>query len=54
VVFNAGTSTVTLPVEHSYETVLASSPEIVCGADHLRLPSGSVAVLCNRGGTKRL
>jgi maltooligosyltrehalose trehalohydrolase len=54
VVFNAGTSTVTLPVEHSYETVLASSPEIVCGADHLRLPSGSVAVLCNSGGTKRL
>jgi maltooligosyltrehalose trehalohydrolase len=54
VVFNAGTSEITFPVVHSYETVLASSPEIVCGADHLRLPSRSVAVLCNRGGTKRL
>jgi maltooligosyltrehalose trehalohydrolase len=54
VVFNAGTSTVTLPVIHSYETVLASSPEIVCGADHLRLPSGSVAVFRNSDVTKSL
>jgi maltooligosyltrehalose trehalohydrolase len=53
-VFNAGTSTVTLPVIHGYDAVLASSPEIVCGPEHLRLPSGSVAVLRNRDVTKGL
>jgi maltooligosyltrehalose trehalohydrolase len=54
VVFNAGTSQVTMPIRHSYETMLASSREIVCGADHLRLPAGSVAVLRNRDVPKGL
>jgi maltooligosyltrehalose trehalohydrolase len=52
VVFNAGTSEITFPVVHSYETLLASSPETVCGADQLSLPSGSVAVLRNRDVTR--
>jgi maltooligosyltrehalose trehalohydrolase len=48
VAFNAGKSDVTLPVANSYETILASSQEIACGADSLRLPARSVAVLRNR------
>lgn len=47
VVFNAGTSKITLPVARTYETVLASSPEIVCKGEVLRLPAGSVVVLRN-------
>jgi maltooligosyltrehalose trehalohydrolase len=45
VIFNAGTSEITLPIARSYETVLASSPEIVCGEEALRLPAGSVVIL---------
>jgi hypothetical protein len=54
VVFNAGTAELTFSVVHSYETLLASSSEIVCGTDHLRLPPGSVAVLRNRDVPKGL
>jgi maltooligosyltrehalose trehalohydrolase len=52
VAFNAGTSEVTLPVAHSYETILASSQEIACGPDNLRLPTRSVAILRNRDMAK--
>jgi hypothetical protein len=45
VVFNAGTSEITLPIARTYETVLASSPEIVCKGEELRLPAGSVVIL---------
>jgi maltooligosyltrehalose trehalohydrolase len=45
VVFNAGRSEITLPIARSYEMVLASSPEIVCKGEDLRLPAGSVVVL---------
>jgi maltooligosyltrehalose trehalohydrolase len=45
VVFNAGTSEITLPIARTYETVLASSPEIVCKGEDLRLPAGSVVIL---------
>jgi maltooligosyltrehalose trehalohydrolase len=48
VVFNVGTSEVRLPVVHEYEVVLASAPEVVCDADHVLLPAGSVAVLRDR------
>ena len=48
VAFNAGRSEVTLAVARSYSIVLASCPEIKCGADHLRLPARSVAVLRDR------
>jgi len=48
IAFNAGRSEVTLAVARSYSIVLASCPEIKCGADHLRLPARSVAVLRDR------
>ena len=50
VVFNAGRSEITLPIDRSYETVLASSPEIVCKGEDLRLPAGSVVVLRDPDG----
>jgi maltooligosyltrehalose trehalohydrolase len=49
VVFNAGTSEVRLAIVGSYEVLLASAPEIVCGRDGLSLPPGSVAVMRNLG-----
>jgi maltooligosyltrehalose trehalohydrolase len=49
VAFNAGTSEVRLPIRESYEIVLASSPDAGCGAGHVHLPAGSVAVVRNRG-----
>jgi maltooligosyltrehalose trehalohydrolase len=52
VVFNPGNSEVTLPVASSYETILASSQQIACGADNLRLPARTVAVLRNRDMAK--
>ncbi len=45
VVFNAGTSEVSLPVVHHYETLLASAPEVACDLDRVCLPAGSVAIL---------
>jgi maltooligosyltrehalose trehalohydrolase len=45
VVFNAGKSEVRLPATRRYETILVSTPEVVCEAGHVRLPAGSVGVL---------
>jgi maltooligosyltrehalose trehalohydrolase len=45
VVFNAGTSGVSLPVAHRYTVLLASVSGIVCEGDCLLLPAASVAVL---------
>jgi hypothetical protein len=45
VIFNSGTSEIRLPAVHSYETLLASGPQVACEASSLRLPAGSVAVL---------
>lgn len=45
VVLNAGTSEISLPIVHKYETLLASAQEVACDAERLCLPAGSVAVL---------
>lgn len=47
VAFNAGRSEVRLPVEHRYEVLLGSVPEIAYAQDGLVLPAASVAVLRN-------
>jgi hypothetical protein len=45
VVFNAGTSRVSLPVARRDRVLLASVPGVVCEGNCLLLPAGSVAVL---------
>jgi maltooligosyltrehalose trehalohydrolase len=45
IVFNAGVSGVRLPIAPRCEIVLASATEVVCDAQHLRMPAGTVAIL---------
>ena len=45
VALNAGTSDITLPAAPCTKILMSSSNEVTAGADGLRLPSGSVAVL---------
>ena len=45
IVFNAGASEVKLPIAPRCEIVLASASEVVCDAQHLRMPAATVAIL---------
>jgi maltooligosyltrehalose trehalohydrolase len=45
IVFNAGASEVRLPIAPRCEIILASATEVICDAQHLRMPAGTVAIL---------